>query len=60
MSEDEKDIKPTGEALTPEPDHEAAPDSEDTESDVDGCDVPIADDEATPDEDLPITEGGVI
>jgi hypothetical protein len=37
------------EAVTPEP--------EDEESDLDGCDVPI--ENATPDEDLPETEGGV-
>ncbi len=59
MSEEEKNIKSEGSALTPEPAHEAAPDSEDTESDVDGCDVPITEEEATADEDLPITEGGV-
>jgi hypothetical protein len=34
-----------------------APDPEDAESDLDGCDVPIVDE--TPDEELPITEGGV-
>lgn len=33
------------------------PDPEDAESDLDGCDVPIVDE--TPDEELPITEGGV-
>jgi hypothetical protein len=33
------------------------PDAEDAESDVDGCDVPIG--ENTPDEDLPVSEGGV-
>lgn len=34
-------------------------DAEDDESDVDGCDIPISDDDATPDEELPVTEGGV-
>ncbi|HUQ32858.1 MAG TPA: hypothetical protein VM095_12135 [Pyrinomonadaceae bacterium] len=38
-----------GQAVTPE--------TEDAESDIDGCDVPIEDE--TPDEDLPPTEGGV-
>ena len=38
-----------GQAVTPDP--------EDDESDVDGCDVPIKD--ATSDEDLPASEGGV-
>lgn len=35
-----------------------APEPEDRESDVDGCDVAIT--EATLDEDLPETEGGVL
>ncbi len=38
------------EAVTPEP--------EDSESDIDGCDVAV--EEATSDEDLPATEGGVV
>lgn len=59
MSEEEKVPTPEEAALTPEPQHAAAPDPEDEESDVDGCDVPITEDEATPDEELPITEGGV-
>jgi hypothetical protein len=42
---------------TPEPVPAAEPDPEDSESDVDGCDVPIED--ATPDEELPSTKGGV-
>ncbi|HEX8502137.1 MAG TPA: hypothetical protein VF659_16245 [Pyrinomonadaceae bacterium] len=46
--------------MTPEPPHAVAPDPEDDETDVDGCDVPIRDDEATPDEELPMTEGGVL
>jgi hypothetical protein len=33
------------------------PDPEDDESDIDGCEVDI--ENATPDEDLPETEGGV-
>ena len=45
------------EALTPEPRHAAAPDPEDDEGHIDGCDCPIED--ATSDEDLPATEGGV-
>jgi hypothetical protein len=57
MSEEEQDIKANAPALTPEPNLAAAPDAEDDESDIDGCDVPIED--ATPDEDLPVTEGGV-
>ncbi|HEX8189420.1 MAG TPA: hypothetical protein VF586_13775 [Pyrinomonadaceae bacterium] len=60
MSQDEQDARPEGAAMTPEPPHEAAPDPEDDETDVDGCDVPIGDDEATPDEELPMTEGGVL
>ena len=47
------------EAVTPEPEHAAAPDPEDDESHIDGCDVPIEDEKATADEDLPPTEGGV-
>jgi hypothetical protein len=35
----------------------ATPAPEDDEGQIDGCDVPIKDE--TPDEDLPITEGGV-
>ena len=35
------------------------PDPEDELSDVDGCDVEITDEDATPDEDLPAAEGGV-
>jgi hypothetical protein len=60
MSQDEKDARPENAALTPEPPHAVAPDPEDDETDVDGCDVPIRDDEATPDEELPMTEGGVL
>jgi hypothetical protein len=33
--------------------------AEENEDDIDGCDVPIRDQEATPDEDLPVAEGGV-
>lgn len=58
MSEEEKNIG-TGEAnVTPEPARDAAPDPEDDESALDGCDVPIVDE--TPDEELPVTEGGVV
>jgi hypothetical protein len=57
MSEEEKDIKANAPALTPEPELKAASDPEDDESDIDGCDVPIED--VTPDENLPVTEGGV-
>jgi len=57
MSEEEKDIKADAPVLTPEPELAATPDPEDDESDIDGCDVPIED--VTPDEDLPVTEGGV-
>lgn len=57
MSEEEKDIKTDAPVLTPEPEFATAPDPEDDESDIDGCDVPIED--VTPDEDLPVTEGGV-
>jgi hypothetical protein len=35
-----------------------APDSEE-EDDLDGCDVPVDDDDATSDEDLPPAEGGI-
>lgn len=38
-------------------DETAIADPEDDESDVDGCEVEITNE--TPDEDLPITEGGV-
>jgi hypothetical protein len=31
----------------------------DAEEAIDGCDFEITEDEATPDEDLPVTEGGV-
>lgn len=41
--------------VTPDPD--AAPDAEDDESQIDGCEVEI--ENATSDEDLPPTEGGV-
>jgi hypothetical protein len=59
MSEEERNL-PTGETpLTPEPEHEAVPDPEDAESEIDGCDVPITTEDATPDEELPVTEGGV-
>jgi hypothetical protein len=61
MSDKEENLQPddTAAALTPEPQHAAPPDDEDDESDVDGCDVPITEAEATPDEELPPTEGGV-
>jgi hypothetical protein len=39
-------------------DEPVTPDPEDDESDIDGCDVPI--EEATADEDLPASEGGVL
>jgi hypothetical protein len=42
---------------SPEPDLGAAPDEEDNESHLDGCDVEVTD--PTPDEDLPPTTGGV-
>lgn len=60
MSEEEKNLQTDAAELTPEPQHAAPPDEEDDESDIDGCDVPVADDEATPDEELPLTEGGVV
>ncbi len=60
MSQDEKDLRPAEAALTHEPPHAAAPDPEDDESGVDACDVTITDEDATPDEGLPITEGGVL
>lgn len=71
MSQDEKDLGGAGATpsaeevpaggtpLTPEPDHTAGPDAADAESHVDGCDVPISDADATPDDELPMTEGGV-
>jgi|GEM_PF-2051320 len=40
-------------------DERLIPDPEDDESDVDGCDVEITDGDATTDEDLPASEGGV-
>lgn len=60
MSQDENDLRPEEAALTPEPPHAAKPDPEDDETDVDGCDVPITEDEATPDDELPMSEGGVL
>jgi hypothetical protein len=45
------------EATTPAPQPAAAPAPEDDESRIDGCDCPIGD--ATSDEDLPASEGGV-
>ena len=44
------------ETVVPE-EEPATPDPEDDESHIDGCDVPIEDE--TPDEELPVTEGGV-
>ncbi|HKG15556.1 MAG TPA: hypothetical protein VKB12_19710 [Pyrinomonadaceae bacterium] len=44
---------------TPEPEVAAAPQAEDNESDVDGCDVDFSAEEATTDEELPPTKGGV-
>lgn len=35
------------------------PDLEDTEDDIDGCDCPIEEADATPDENLPAAVGGV-
>lgn len=60
MSEEENELQPDTAALTPEPQHAAPPDAEDEESQVDGCDVPISEEEATPDDELPLTEGGVV
>ncbi len=57
MSESGNNVTPAAPTLTPEPEMAAAPDPEDAESDIDGCDAPIVD--FTPDEELPITEGGV-
>jgi hypothetical protein len=57
MSKEDKEIQTDASALTPEPVIAEAPDPEDEESDIDGCDVAIED--ATADEDLPITVGGV-
>jgi hypothetical protein len=48
--------------LQPEPRRNGMSDDHDihnAEEELDGCDLKITDDEATPDEDLPITEGGV-
>jgi hypothetical protein len=59
MSDNDRDTPTDEPVLTPEPEHGAAPDPADAESDIDGCDVPISEDEATPDEELPVTEGGV-
>ena len=42
----------------PEPEVAAAPQTEDNESEVDGCDVDFTVD-VTPDEELPPTKGGV-
>jgi hypothetical protein len=55
MAEDE--VKPAPEAVTTDAEI-ITPDPEDEESDVDGCEVDFRD-EATPDEELPATEGGV-
>jgi hypothetical protein len=46
-------------AQTPEPEVSAAPQAEDNESEVDGCDVDFSVEDATPDEELPPTKGGV-
>lgn len=65
MSQEERDTPTAGDVpaggtpLTPEPDHAAEPDAADAESDIDGCDVPITEADATPDDELPLTEGGV-
>lgn len=71
MSQEERDVPGAGGAsaaggapaggtpLTPEPQHPPIPDPPDAESDIDGCDVPITEADATPDEELPMTEGGV-
>lgn len=45
--------------LTPEPEFIAGPDPEDDESHLDGCEVPVKLEDATPDEELPVTKGGV-
>jgi hypothetical protein len=45
------------EATSSAPQAKAAPDPEDNESHIDGCECPIGD--ATLDEDLPASEGGV-
>ena len=60
MSEEENKLKPDTAALTPEPQHAAPPDPEDEESDIDGCSVDFTEAEATPDDELPMTEGGVL
>ncbi|HJQ32727.1 MAG TPA: hypothetical protein VJ866_11125 [Pyrinomonadaceae bacterium] len=60
MSQDEKDLRPEEAALTPEPPHDAAPDPPDAEADVDACDVPITEADATADDELPMAEGGVL
>lgn len=44
---------------TPEPEVAAAPQAEDNESDIDGCDIDFSVEEATTDEELPPTKGGV-
>jgi hypothetical protein len=59
MSEEKKDTPTGAPALTPEPEHGAAPDPEDDESDIDACDMDFTGEAVTPDEELPITEGGV-
>ena len=41
------------------PPRPVTPQLQDAQSRVDGCDVPIADTDATSDEDLPAAEGGV-
>jgi hypothetical protein len=46
-----------GEATSPRSQPAAAPDREDDESQIDGCECPIRD--TTSDEDLPASEGGV-
>jgi hypothetical protein len=53
---EERSIQMADDAVNPNPEDDT-PDPEDDEALVDGCDVEI--DDATPDEDLPPTEGGV-
>lgn len=44
---------------TPEPQVAAGPDEPDNESHIDGCDVDFTEEDATPDEELPPSKGGV-
>jgi hypothetical protein len=54
-------LNATGEhASVPEPKFLETPDAPDAASEVDACDVEITDADATPDEELPVTEGGVV